>query len=68
MARWCCGGAASAFLNAEKKFHGVSGYRELWMLENALKTLLIDINQWPSLPAKRGQLRLGINPPPENFN
>ena len=36
--RW----AASAFLNAEKKFHRVSGYRELWMLENALKTLLID--------------------------
>jgi len=31
--RW----AASAFLNAEKKFHRVSGYRELWMLENALK-------------------------------
>ena len=36
--RW----AASALLNAEKKFRRVSGYRELWMLENALKTLLID--------------------------
>ncbi|MGH9929421.1 MAG: IS256 family transposase [Pyrinomonadaceae bacterium] len=36
--RW----AASAFLNAESKFRRVSGYRELWMLENALKTLLID--------------------------
>ena len=36
--RW----AASALLNAEKKFRRVSGHRELWMLENALKTLLID--------------------------
>jgi hypothetical protein len=36
--RW----AASAFLNAEKKFRRVSGFRELWMLENALKALLID--------------------------
>ena len=36
--RW----AASAFLNAESKFRRVSGYRELWMLENALKALLID--------------------------
>ena len=36
--RW----AASACLNAEKKFRRVSGYRELWMLENALKVLLID--------------------------
>lgn len=36
--RW----AASSLLNAEKKFRRVSGYRELWMLENALKVLLID--------------------------
>jgi putative transposase len=36
--RW----AASAFLNAEKKFRRLSGFRELWMLENALKALLID--------------------------
>jgi transposase-like protein len=36
--RW----AASALLNAEKKFRRVSGHLELWMLENALKTLLID--------------------------
>ena len=36
--RW----AASALLNAEKKFRRVSGHRELWMLENALKTLLLD--------------------------
>jgi putative transposase len=36
--RW----AASSFLNAEKKFRRVSGYRELWMLENVLKVLLID--------------------------
>jgi transposase-like protein len=36
--RW----AASSFLNAEKKFRRVSGYRELWMLENALKVLLTD--------------------------
>jgi putative transposase len=36
--RW----AASAFLNAEKRFRRVSGYRELWMLENALDALLID--------------------------
>lgn len=36
--RW----AASALLNAEKKFRRVTGHRELWMLENALKTLLID--------------------------
>jgi putative transposase len=36
--RW----AASALLNAEKKFRRVSGHRELWMLENALKALLID--------------------------
>lgn len=35
--RW----AASSFVNAEKKFRRVSGYRELWMLENALKVLLI---------------------------
>lgn len=34
--RW----AVSAFLNAEKKFRRVSSYRELWMLENALKALL----------------------------
>ena len=34
--RW----AASAFLNAEKKFRRVSGYRELWMLENALQALV----------------------------
>jgi transposase-like protein len=31
--RW----AASAFLNAEKQFNRVNGYRELWVLENALK-------------------------------
>ena len=37
--RW----AASSFLNAESKFRRVSGYRELWMLENALKSLLIEI-------------------------
>ncbi len=36
--RW----AASALLNAETKFRRVSGHRELWMLENALKALLID--------------------------
>ncbi len=36
--RW----AARALLNAEKKFRRVTGHRELWMLENALKTLLID--------------------------
>lgn len=36
--RW----AASSFLNAEKKFRRVSGYGELWMLENALKVLLTD--------------------------
>ena len=36
--RW----AASALLNAEKKFRRVSGHSELWMLENALKTLLIE--------------------------
>jgi hypothetical protein len=26
----------------KKKFKRVSGYRQLWMLENAWKTLLID--------------------------
>ena len=36
--RW----AASALLNAEKKFRRVTGHSELWMLENALKTLLIE--------------------------
>jgi transposase-like protein len=36
--RW----AASSFLNAEKKFRRVSGYAELWILENALKVLLTD--------------------------
>ena len=36
--RW----AASALLNAEKKFRRVSGHGELWMLKNALKSLLTD--------------------------
>jgi len=29
-------------LNAEKKFRRVGGHRELWMLENALKSLLLE--------------------------
>lgn len=43
--RW----AASAFLNAEQKFRRVSGFRELWMLENALKTLLMENQPMPEL-------------------
>ncbi len=39
--RW----AASAFLNAEKKFRRVSGYRELWMLESALNAFSSDNQQ-----------------------
>lgn len=33
--RW----AASAFLNAEKRFNRINGYREVWVLENALKLI-----------------------------
>lgn len=46
--RW----SASAFLNAEKKFRRVSGYRELWMLESALNALSSDNQQAAQLASE----------------